>query len=328
MIEHKELDLRHFYNLSDDTGVFSRAILNLPDRSGGYLTRDNASALAFAIRYYELTKDSEIQSFISLYLSFVYQAFNPATRRFKTLLLSSHDWVDEGLDIDQGLAIWALGLGARFAPEPESFLCASLVNQSIGVLSHCADANTVAATLIGLSHYSKGRSLDTELSDMMRLWFGQLVRQQSDSVKVYWALIQSADALGYKDEFYTAVMRFKVWVEAHVKDGVFNFEDASPETISLLVGASVCAFRNTKDVFWKDTARHAYNWFLGSNKWKVSLIDPHTGGCFQGFDMDGTLIRNQVGATSLSWLHSLCDLQDLMSNNTPFLIPQIKASVT
>jgi hypothetical protein len=259
MIEHKGLDLRHFYNLSDDTGVFSNAIFNLPDKSGGYLTRDNASALSFAIRYYALTQDKEIQPFISLYLSFIYDAFNPKTRRFRTLLLSSGDWVDEGLDLDQGLAIWALGLGSRFAPEPESFLCASLVNQSIGVLSHCADANTIAATLIGLSHYSLYRDVDKELSAMMHLWFKQLTKHDCNSVKVYWALIQSADAMGYVNDFHTAIMRFKVWVQEHTLEGVFHFKDESPEAISLLVGASVIAYKNTKDVFWRDTAKQSSN---------------------------------------------------------------------
>lgn len=329
MIEYKRLDLRHFYTLSDDIGIFSNAILNLPDRSGGYLTRDNASALAFAIRYYSLTQDREIQPFISLYLSFIYTAFNPDTCRFKTLLLSNGHWIDEGLDLDQGLAIWTLGLGARFAPEPESCLCASLVKQTILGLAHCSDANTIAASLIGLSHYTAGQNSDTELSDMMHLWFKQLLAKDCDSIIVYWALIQFTNTnKRYKKELYTVLMRFKVWIETQSKQDIFSFEDENPETISLLVGACVLAYRQTKDTFWNNAAKKAYNWFLGLNRWKTPLLDPQTGGCFAGFDSSGLLIKNQIGSTTLSWLHALCDLQDLLSGSQPFLMPQITAEIT
>ncbi|GAI74872.1 unnamed protein product, partial [marine sediment metagenome] len=71
-----EVNLTHFRNLSDETGILQHAILTTPDRRHGYATDDNARALQVCIMNWELFKEESILPLLHRYLSFLSYAFD------------------------------------------------------------------------------------------------------------------------------------------------------------------------------------------------------------------------------------------------------------
>jgi glycosyltransferase involved in cell wall biosynthesis len=116
-----ELNLNHFNQLTDDTGILQHAIFTIPNRKEGYTTDDNARALILAVMLerpdmQRLDKDRLGKAgllspkFAGLYLSFLEHAFNPATGRFNNFLGYDRRWSETvGSEDCHGRALWALG---------------------------------------------------------------------------------------------------------------------------------------------------------------------------------------------------------------------------
>jgi hypothetical protein len=330
MIEHKSMNINHFYTMTDDVGLMSRAVFSIPERNSGYLVRENAAALSFVLRYYSMTQENTIQPFIALFLSFIYQAYDSATNRFKTMSFYNRDWLNDTLDIDQGYCLWALGMGSEIAPEPESLLCSTLFSRCISELEMCTDSETKAAALMGATHYLKAYKEDECMRALIQRWSSQLLAKESEqSYMVYWACLKSAHLLKNKDMLESCAATLLEKLAQDIQDGLCVSTTSTPEEVSTIVGTCVTAFNKTNDERFKQFARYAYNWFLGLNPKKTPLVNVKTGGCYAGFNEDGSLDKNEHASSSVAWLHALCDLQSLLSKeSSPFLMPQIKASVT
>lgn len=111
-----ELNLNHLHQMTDDTGMLQHAIFNIPNRSEGYATDDNARALIFAVLFELSDEDSfrktdlPFTNYPGLYLSFLEHAFNPAKGRFKNFLRYDRRWNEPvGSEDCHGRALWALG---------------------------------------------------------------------------------------------------------------------------------------------------------------------------------------------------------------------------
>jgi glycosyltransferase involved in cell wall biosynthesis len=111
-----ELNLNHLHQMTDDTGMLQHAIFNIPNRSEGYATDDNARALIFSVLFELSDEDSfrktdlPFTNYPGLYLSFLEHAFNPAKGRFKNFLRYDRRWNEPvGSEDCHGRALWALG---------------------------------------------------------------------------------------------------------------------------------------------------------------------------------------------------------------------------
>lgn len=330
MIEHKSMNLNHFYTLTDDVGIMSRAMFSIPDRNSGYLVRENAAALSFVLRYYSMTQDQAIKPFIALFLSFIYQAYDSKTNQFRTMSYYNRDWLNDTLDIDQGYCLWALGMGTEIAPEPESLLCSTLFSKSISELEMCTDSTSKASALMGATHFLKVYKDDTAIQALVRRWSEQLMaKSDSQSYITHWACLKSAHLLKDSEMLSKCSSALLDQLSTDIQDGHFVSTDSTPEYVSTIVGACVTAFNKTQNESFKQFARYAYNWFLGLNSKKTPLVNVKTGGCYSGFNAEGDLDKHEHASSSIAWLHALCDLQTLLSKeSTPFLMPQIKATVT
>lgn len=330
MIEQKSMNINHFFTLTDDVGIISRSVFSVPDRDSGYLVRENAAALSFVLRYYAMTHDDTIKPFIALFLSFIYQAYDSDSNQFKTLCFYNRDWLNDTVELDQGYCLWALGMGADIAPEPESLLCSTLFSKCIGELEMSTDAASKAAGLMGATHYLKVYKNDASMKALVQRWADQLLaKENANSYSVYWACIKSAHLLKNKDMLDTCASLLLQKLSLDIQDGLCKSVNSAPEEISTIVGTCVTAFNKTGDERFKQFSRYAYNWFLGLNSFKTPLVNVKTGGCYAGFLPDGSLDKNEHASTSIAWLHALCDLQSLLSReSSPFLMPQIKAKIT
>ncbi len=78
-----EMRLDHLRLLTDDTGVLREAHHATPRKHSGYTTDDNARALRFVMRYYDLYQDESVLPLAQTYLSFLLYALDEGTDRFR-----------------------------------------------------------------------------------------------------------------------------------------------------------------------------------------------------------------------------------------------------
>jgi hypothetical protein len=221
-------------------------------------------------------------------------------------------------------------MGAEIAPEAESLLCSTLFSKCINELEMCSDATSKAAALMGATHYLKVYKKDESIKSLVQRWSQQLLSKSgSQPYIVYWACIKSAHILKDADSLKRSTDALFEKLSHDIQDGSCINENSTPEDVSTIVGTCVTAFNKTQDDRFKQFARYAYNWFLGLNPLKIPIVNVNTGGCYAGFNEDGSLDKNEHASSSIAWLHALCDLQALLSKeSSPFLMPQIKATVT
>jgi glycosyltransferase involved in cell wall biosynthesis len=112
------LNLHHFEQLTDDTGMLEHAIFTIPNYDEGYTTDDNARALILTTLLEQFAKDKEqlektnssTAASAFRYLAFLEHAFNPAKNRFRNLLSYDRRWSEtEGSEDSHGRALWGLG---------------------------------------------------------------------------------------------------------------------------------------------------------------------------------------------------------------------------
>ena len=113
-----ELNLKHLNQMTDDTGMLQHAIFTIPNRREGYTTDDNARALILAVLLEQLDKDLvgkaelPVAKPAGLYLSFLENAFNPETERFKNFLGYDRRWHVARCDASTG----PCGIDAQCSP--------------------------------------------------------------------------------------------------------------------------------------------------------------------------------------------------------------------
>jgi hypothetical protein len=92
--------------------------------------------------------------------------------------------------------------------------------------------------------------------------------------------------------------------------------DQQPIEAQATVSACVEAFEATGDVFWRDEARRAFEWFLGRNDLDQPLYNPASGGCYDGLHFDRVNL-NQGAESTLAFLLALEEMTSLQIAAVP-----------
>ena len=105
-----EIDLRHFLQLTDDTGMLQHAAYLTPDLDHGYCTDDNARALIAAVYHARFRGYDERTVPLQRYLSFLAHAYNRCTGRFRNFMSYDRRWLEDiGSEDSHARAIWSTG---------------------------------------------------------------------------------------------------------------------------------------------------------------------------------------------------------------------------
>jgi hypothetical protein len=75
-----------------------------------------------------------------------------------------------------------------------------------------------------------------------------------------------------------------------------------------MVSACRETYRVTGNPYWRQEARRAFEWFLGSNDLGLALYDPSTGGCRDGLHPDRAN-QNQGAESTLAFLLALQEMR-------------------
>jgi hypothetical protein len=92
--------------------------------------------------------------------------------------------------------------------------------------------------------------------------------------------------------------------------------DQQPIEAQATVSACLEAYEATQDVFWRDEARRAFEWFLGRNDLDQPLYNPSSGGCYDGLHFDRVNL-NQGAESTLAFLLALEEMTALQISAAP-----------
>lgn len=332
-----ELNLGHLQVLTDDTGILQHATYDIPNRSEGYCTDDNARALIVACDYYRLRKDDSVIPLIKRYLAFVLDAFNSSTGFFRNFMSYDRRWLEEkGSEDSHGRALWSLGYTARYAPNKQiASVAFDLIAGALPSTQKMTSPRAWAFSILGLYHFLRHnpdheparRSLEALSGELLRRFEGNASKDWNwleetvnySNAKLPHALMVAGHLLGnqpmYEKGFsvltwllrqqtspegHLSIIGNNGWLERGGKKAQF---DQQPVEAMGLVWACTAAYWLSGKEEWRREAERCFSWFMGVNDIEEVVCDLKTGGCFDGLSPHG-VNRNQGAESTLSYLLS------------------------
>ena len=329
MTSYPPIALDHLLRMTDDTGIIQHALFAVPDPVHGYSVDDQARALTVSVAHARLAGDRRSPRCAFTYLSFLRFAANP-DHSFHNFLSFDRRWLDDrGSDDSQGRVWWALAHAARFGREPGfADAAAKLFETSIAAASRLQSPRSWANAVFGLYHRQRTLASAEQLALMHELAGRLVTRYETESGPAWrWfeprltycngslpaALLLAHEVAG--DDRYRAIgLEALDWLFTVLfagngdlnlvgQDGWYPREGARATFDQQCVDAqgtveaSLIAFRLTGEPRWRQGALAAFDWFHGRNVHGLSLLDPLTGGCYDGLTRVG--LNLNMGAESI-----------------------------
>jgi hypothetical protein len=314
-----EPSLRHLRRMTDDTSLFEHAIGGLPNRSLGYCTDDAGRGLAVAARSSEVGADLLAER----WLAFLVQA-HEGDGRFRLRLGFDRRWTDDPASDDAcGRAIFGIGVAAAVAPwshvrrearrlfEPASAFRSPHVRATADAVIGAAEllatepGSVAARSMVqdGLASLPRGSTDGGWPWPEPRLAYANALLPE--------ALIAAGHVGGDDDAVRIGLGLLRWLIDLQVRNGHLSFVpaegldpegatapgfDQQPIEAGALANACARAFDVTRDPSWLEPLRLCVAWFEGSNDAGAPMVDPETGGAFDGLEPDG--VNENQGAES------------------------------
>lgn len=344
--EHRELPplkLDHLRRLSDASGLLQHAVYSVPNFHEGYCTDDNARGLLLTVFLEQTGDDSpEVRSLASRYAAFLHYAFVPEQRRFHNFLSFDRRWLDAtGSDDCLGRALWALGTCVGRSDQPDLQRWAvQLFERALPGIADTTSPRAWAFALVGIHEYFRrlsGDRLVNQTRETLTQRLLQEFRQNSSeawpwfekiasyaNAKLSHALILAGRWAGVPEALDVGLrsLRWLVGVQT-AEAGHFRpigsngfFKEGGPraqfdqQPLEAYTTVSACleAWAVTREEFWMNEARKAFEWFLGRNDLGQPLYDASTGGCFDALHVDRVNL-NQGAESTLAFLLALQEMR-------------------
>ena len=327
----------HLDRLSDGVGIAQHAVGVVPDLRHGYCTDDVARALVVDLLHAEHDDGPDIAASIRRQLTFLGEAFQPMSGRFRNLRAADGRWLDEvGSQDAHGRGVHALGeaigrahdvIARRLARELfDAALPATLELDDLRPWAYVALG--CDAALAAEPRHSAPRRILAELGGRLADAFGEAASTDPiwpwpapivtyDNGAPPQALIVAGRRLGRRDwvrrgadilHWLAAAQRTP---QGHLRP-IGNrgwwprgkrpawFDQQPIEALSILE-AALAAEEATGDRDFGELAEAAYGWFLGANDLGLPVADPEDGACHDGLGPDG-LNANRGAESTLAWL--------------------------
>ena len=339
-------DMRTEYLLSmcDDTGLFQHAVHSVPERAHGYCVDDNARALLLACALNGPGEQHLPEALTARFASFVQDAWNPDTGRFRNFMSFDRRWLeDRGSEDSHGRTLWALGACARHgASESRQRWAAGLFAEALPAVENFSSPRAWAFTLLGLDAYCAVTDADSFAKRIRQLLATKLVSILSvaetedwvwfeeglsyDNARLSQALIVTGHATA-TPTYIEAGLRSLHWLMRLQTTpaglfrpvGTHGFGeqrqqpqpfDQQPLEAAAAISACLAAWRADGDPAWRAEASRAFAWFLGGNDLTLPLVDLETGSCRDGLHPDRAN-ENRGGESVVSYLLGLAEIRQL-----------------
>jgi glycosyltransferase involved in cell wall biosynthesis len=337
-----ELRVDHFLTLCDSTGMLQHAVYSVPDRAHGYCIDDNARALLFSNTLHGNGETHLPETLTAGFAAFIQHAWNPETRRFRNFMSYDRRWLEgSGSEDSHARTLWALGECARTDIDPSRReWAASLFKAALPAVEEFTSPRAWAFSLLGLDPYCTlfGEDLYADhvrglLADRLMAafsavrtsdwqWFEEVLAY--DNARLPQALIQTGMTTGHAACVDTGLRSLRWLMELQTAPaGYFRpvgnesfgeirqrpkAYDQQPVEAPATISACLAAWRADGGADWAAGALRAFDWFLGSNDLRISLIDPRTGACLDGLHGDRAN-ENRGAESTLSYLLGLAEIR-------------------
>jgi glycosyltransferase involved in cell wall biosynthesis len=340
-----DLRIGHFLSLCDSTGIAQHAMYSVADRAHGYCVDDNARALLFATA---LSNSDDIplpDAMTARFAAFVQHAWNPDTGRFRNFMSYERRWLEEsGSEDSHGRTLWALAECAHNDPNgSRRRWAAALFKTALPAIEDFTSPRAWAFALLaldifcGLDGNLSLLALRKRLADRLLAlflanqredwaWFEDVLAY--DNARLSQAMIQTGTTTGTRAYVDVGILslrwltRLQTASSGHFRPvGSASFgkirqkpEPFDQQPVEALATISACfaAWREDKGPEWLALAKQAFQWFLGENDLRTTLIDLDTGSCSDGLHPDRANENN--GAESvLSFLLGLLEIRQFIA---------------
>ena len=341
-----QINLTHLRHMTDDTGMLQHARFTVPNRDHGYCVDDNARALIVVARAHNLNRDdSSLIGLSSIYLSFLDDAFDPETGRFRNFMSYERKWLETiGSEDSHGRALWALGVMAGWGRNSgQVALATELFHDALPALESFSDSRAIAFPILGMQAYLRRNDNDRQVHSLLQSLGNRLLERfrhfatkdwqwheaelNYDNARLPEALMACGRVTNDDDMVKTGidVLEWLRDIQLDPTDGWFApvgnqgwypksgskaQYDQQPLEAAAMIGASIEAYECTQREEWIQLASTCFNWYLGSNDQQIQLYDSAGGGCRDGLTRDG-VNENQGAESTLSYLCSLLALYNL-----------------
>ena len=331
------LKLDHLVRMTDNTGIFQHAIFNVPNFAEGYCTDDNARAFILTLLLEEsasLVTRLQFEHLASVYLAFLWNAFNQETARFRNFMSHQRHWLERyGSEDSHARALWAAGTAlGRSKNEGHRNLCALLFQRGLPTVENFSSPRAWAFTLLAIQEYLRAFSGDRSANHLREILTNRLVELFRTNCSDDWVwfepvatydnarLSQAMILSGYwtsRGDVVEIGLRSLRWLVEQQKAEGGHFApigsngfwthgtecarfDQQPLEAYAMIAACVEAYALTGDSTWHRAARRCFEWFLGRNDLGQSLYDSSTGGCRDALHFD-RVNQNQGAESSLAF---------------------------
>jgi hypothetical protein len=338
------LKLDHLLRMTDNTGIFQHAIFNVPNFAEGYCTDDNARAFILSLLLEETTSlatHQQFQHLASIYLAFLWNAFDQETGRFRNFMSHQRHWLErEGSEDSHARALWATGTAlGRSKNEGHRNLCALLFQRGLPAVENFTSPRAWAFTLLAIQEYLRAFSGDRSANQLREVLTNRLVelfRTNSSDDWVWFEPIATYDNArlsqamilsGYwtcRGDVVEIGLRSLRWLVEQQRADRGHFApigsngfwtrgnecarfDQQPLEAYAMIAACVEAYSLTRDSTWQQAARRCFEWFLGRNDLGQSLYDSSTGGCRDALHPD-RVNQNQGAESTLVFQLALAEM--------------------
>ena len=303
----------HLRALSDATGVFEHAMLDVPRRDHGYCVDDVARALIVVVREPVQTAElSELSEFTETYLSFLESAL---TRNglMHNRLSADGEWTDQvGRGDWWGRAIWAFGVTAAHGAEP-ALRARALSAFRTATQQHTTELHPIVFAALGAADVAAAYPDDLAARRILRQldaaiplgpdssWPWPESRLRYGNAAIPESLIAAGHALGEPSITERGLQLLSFLVALETRDAHLSVTgsagrdrgdtgvlfDQQPIEVAAIADACARAFAVTGDDAWLETVARAWAWFEGNNDSATPMIDADTGAGFDGLEQYG-----------------------------------------
>jgi hypothetical protein len=316
----------HLERLTDDRGLFEHALYTAPRREHGYCVDDAARGLVVVC--HEPEPGLAARRLAHLYLAFVLDALAP-TGACHNRMAAGGQWRDEAAVGDWwGRAVWGLGAAATGAQTP-GMRARALGGFRIAAQRRSEHLRPMAFAALGAAELLRQRPDELAARQLLTDALATIAAAQDGDSRWPWpeerlgyanaaiaeALIVTGGVLDDEPALSRGLSLLEFLLRIQTRDGHLSVTpaggrgrddagpgfDQQPIEVSTLADACGSAFRITHEPSWLTGVCLAWDWFGGDNDSGTPMLDPRTGGGYDGLERGGRNL-NQGAESTLAML--------------------------
>ena len=334
----------HLLTLVDDVGIVQHADGVVPNRASGYCVDDVARLVIVALGLDREVHDRTFSRMVTLGLSFLRYAWDPAAQGMHNMMSYDRHWLDAPHSGDHlGRAAWALGaVVAAHPPRAVAAPSLRLLEEMAPAIERTDSLRTMAFAVIGLTR-PPSQALSPPLRRLLRTLGNRLLAVYSayrtddwrwfessltyDNARLPQALIaagrrltdepmlaaglESLDWYGNQCSLDGPAVRLvgNSWHRSKSAPLAARLDgDEQPLDAAALVEALTDALVATDQRAHGERAVRAFEWFLGRNRLGEPVYDFATGGSHDGLAAN-SLNDNEGAESTLAYFQALLALE-------------------